>query len=130
MDPMLLLVFVVGGLVLFGIVVLMLNRAWGDFPSKVSTPPSDPLRPSTQSSAPTQEWAQSHAAAEPELPAGAPSDGLIQVKHPLVHRTIAQALERGGSPYATYFMRDGETIYLNLDRIATRRSGCGSRRPS
>jgi|GEM_PF-1136673 len=124
MDAMVIGLVVVGGLLLAGLALLMLNRAWGDFPGRISPPPySAPPRPPSPGPSRAMEQlggepGQPGAGASPEPPAGAPAGGMIAVRHPLVRQTIARALEQGGSPYALYFMRDGDTIYLNLDRIA------------
>ncbi|MBX0326481.1 hypothetical protein K2Z83_02080 [Oscillochloris sp. ZM17-4] len=119
----------VAGIVAIGVVVIlialvMLNRAWGNFPGRVSglppaMPPEQPSlsRPSTFSAGPTAEL-------EPpamDLPAGAPAGSLVPVTHPMVRQAVMTAMERGGSPYALYFIRDGETLYLVPSRIADQR---------
>lgn len=104
-----------GGLIAIGLSAYMLNRAWGNFPTRAGLPPT-PLSP-TPARAPAPAPAEAPAAAD-DLPAGAPADGLIPVTHPLVVRAVQQALERPGSPYATYFIRDGERVFLALYRIA------------
>ena len=112
----------VATLLTIGLVAYMLNRAWGDFPRRLM--PSDYAEPS-QPSLPTSAWGSASAPADHEddmdslpLPAGAPADSLILVAHPQVRQVVTRALEHGGSPYATYFIRDGERIYLAAYRIA------------
>lgn len=122
MDIPTILVIFVAGLLAIGLTAYMLNRAWGDFPSRAGRldPGPPPAPPST-----TPAWATAPAEAEDGagddeagLPAGAPDDGLIPITHPLVRRAIESALERGGTPYATYFVRDGERLFLAAHRIA------------
>lgn len=115
MDPLILVAIVGLGLIVALIALVMLNRAWGDFPGRISRPdlgqPPMQMPTSPGFSAPVYDE-------DAELPAGAPADGLILVTHPLVQRAVAAALERGGSPYAAYFIRDGERIYLAAHRIS------------
>ncbi len=102
------------GLVVAVVVLVMLNRAWGNFPGPISgLPPMMPLDQPTPSRAavPSAPLADTHEVA--------PDDELlVPVNHPLVRRAVMAALERGGSPYALYFVRDGEEIYLVPTRIA------------
>jgi hypothetical protein len=113
---------VLAGLALLGLVAFMLNRAWGDFPKTSALPGGPP--PSTKggpgsAARPAPPADDDLEPLEPrELPAGAPAGSRIAVEHPLVRRAIEQSMQKGGSPYAGYFIRDGETIYLNLARIA------------
>lgn len=115
MDPLILILIVGGGALLTVIALVMLNRAWGDFPGRISRPdmgqPPVQIPTSPGFTAPVYDE-------EGELPAGSPADGLILVTHPLARRAIMQALERGGSPYAAYFVRDGEKVYLAAHRIS------------
>jgi hypothetical protein len=118
MDLVTVAVLGAAGLVALGLIFFMLNRAWGDFPGRAGPQPS-----STRSGPGNPVWPgqldKDMAPLEPrELPAGAPEGGLIAVEHPLVRQAIEQSMQQGGSPYAAYFVRDGETIYLNLARIA------------
>ena len=122
MNLLVIVIVVVAILLTIGLAAYMLNRAWGDFPRRLS--PLDYAQPPNPSS-PTPAWGTASAPADDKdnadaaaLPAGAPDNGLILVTHPLVRQVVAQALERGGSPYATYFIRDGERIYLAAYRIA------------
>ena len=103
-----------GGRVVAVVVLVMLNRAWGNFPGPISgLPPMMPLDQPTPSRAavPSAPLADTHEVT--------PDDELlVPVNHPLVRRAVMAALERGGSPYALYFVRDGEEIYLVPTRIA------------
>ncbi|NTW03808.1 MAG: hypothetical protein HGA19_21465 [Oscillochloris sp.] len=53
-----------------------------------------------------------------EIPSVVPDGGLVPVNHPMVRQAVVAAMERGGSPYALYFIKDGETVYLVPNRIA------------
>ena len=103
-----------GGRVVAVVVLVMLNRAWGNFPGPISgLPPMMPLDQPTPSRAavPSAPLADTHEVT--------PDDELlVPVNHPLVRRAVMAALERGGSPYALYFVRDGEMVYLIPSRIA------------
>ncbi len=131
MDMTTIAILFVVGLGVLGLIVWMLNRAWGDFPSRISpltsleqTPVRSSLWPATSPPPADDEkdvYAEDDANAiltPGELPAGAPADGLVLVTHPLLRRSIAQALAQGGNQYAPFFIRDGERIYLALYRIA------------
>ena len=115
-------ILVLAGLAALGVIAFMLNRAWGDFPKTSALPGGPP--PSTKGgpgdvARPGPPADDDLGPLEPrELPAGAPEGSLIAVEHPLVRRTIEAAMEKGGSPYAAYFIRHGDTIYVNLARIA------------
>lgn len=107
----------VAALVAIGLTVWMLNRAWGDFPSRAGLPPAAPPRPPSPESLAAPE-ADDFDPSDPGLPAGASPANLVEVTHPFVLRAVRQALERPGSPYATYFIADGERVFLVLSRIA------------
>ncbi|MEI6180935.1 MAG: hypothetical protein WCP31_09275 [Chloroflexales bacterium] len=115
MDLTTIALLFVAGLSLLGLVLWMLNRAWGDFPSRLGPQTGLPLTPSEAKPTSLAQGEPSEAA---ELPPGASADDFVLVAHPLVRRAVEQALARGGSPYATFFIRDGERIYLVLSRIA------------
>ncbi len=129
MDLITIAIIVVGGLVAIGLAAWMLNRAWGDFPSRAGPPEqgTSPLPPppalrgfSEQPEAP-RNAAEGDESAEPgaaDFPPGAPEADLIPITNDLVRRAAQQALERGGSPYATYFIRHGDQIFLAAHRIA------------
>ncbi|HMQ31388.1 MAG TPA: hypothetical protein PKD53_11705 [Chloroflexaceae bacterium] len=110
------------GLVAIGLTLWMLNRAWGNFPSRMG--PGDGLPPTPLSQGPASRHQAAPADDEDEddeddaLPAGAPAEGLVEVTHPMVLRAVRQSMERPGSPYSTYFIADGERVFLALHRIA------------
>ena len=113
------------GLLLLGVVVFMLNRAWGDFPTRLTPPYQEALAPRRSRpdalmaslDSPTDEEDEEEDEEE-ELPAGASAENLVPVTHPQVKLAVQQALERGGTPYATYFIREGDRVYLVASRIA------------
>jgi hypothetical protein len=112
MDWMLAAGIVGVGLIIFVVVLVMLNRAWGDFPGRIGAlsaaqPPSSPAPPPMAATSPVSEMTDI-----------TPNGGLVPVNHPLVRLAVLAALERGGSPYALYFIKDGEAIYLVPTRIA------------
>jgi hypothetical protein len=117
LDPVTIIVIFVAGLLAIGVAAYMLNRAWGDFPRRAGPyggtggPPRSPEP--ARDPAPADDDAH-----EPELPAGAPEGGLIPVTEPTVRAAVERALERPGSPYAAYFIRDGDRLYLAAHRIA------------
>jgi hypothetical protein len=43
---------------------------------------------------------------------------MVPVTHPMLRQAVMAAMERGGSAYALYFIKDGETLYLVPSRIA------------
>lgn len=112
MDWTLVIAIVAGGLVVILIALAMLNRARGDFPGRASGLPPSMTPPPVSG---PDLFAPPPAG---ELPAGAPSGSLVPVAHPLVRRAVLSALERGGTSASTYFIRDGETVYLVPSRIA------------
>lgn len=130
MDLSLFAGVVVGGLVLLLVIVFMLNRAWGDFPGRSSRSmqqrmeelaPSRPTVREQPQAAPLASGATIEATFDErpfELPAGAPEQDLLPITHPGVRQAVLQALERGGSQYATYFVRNDEQVYLAAHRIA------------
>lgn len=122
-DPLTVAIMFGAGLIALGLTFWMLNRAWGDFPGRAGLPPTysaerPGLGPPPDTGAAKMRDNGGDEQALPDLPAGAPADGLVPVTHPAVRRAVEAALERGGSPYATYFVRHGERIYLALYRIA------------
>ncbi len=117
------------GLVALGLTLWMLNRAWGDFPSRVGPGDGRPLALHAQGLAlaaededeDDDEYDDDEDDDEDEdddLPAGAPAESLIEITHPVVRRAVQQALERPGSPSGTFFIRNGERVFLALYRIA------------
>jgi hypothetical protein len=122
MDFATVAIIFVAGLLLLGVIVFMLNRAWGDFPTRLTPPYQDgPARrgsPERALLAPFEDEEEDEEDEEERLPAGAAPENLIPVTHPQVRLAVTQALERGGTPYATYFIREGERVYLVASRIA------------
>lgn len=123
MDITTILLIAAMGLITILVVVFMLNRAWGDFPRRVGPTDSGPSPvPSSGEpawdAAPPDDRSKDEVEEDEALPAGAPEGGLVLVTHPLVLRAVEGALERGGSPYATYFIRHDERVYLAAYRIA------------
>jgi hypothetical protein len=114
-NPLTVAIIFVAGLALLGLTAWMLNRAWGDFPSRAGQPPAPPMPLPTFT---LDKDATGDADEGAPLPAGAVSSNLVEVTHPMVLRAVQQAMERPGSPYATYFIRDGEHVFLVLTRIA------------
>lgn len=119
MDWLPFLLILGGGAVIIAIVLVMLNRAWGDFPGPIGKPPqpSDPRRSQSSWAAPDAADADLPDAAIPD--AAPPSGGLIPLQHPLVRQAAIQALARGGAdnPYTQYLVQRGDEVLLNLDAI-------------
>ena len=129
MDLVTVAIVFVAGLLLVGVVVFMLNRAWGDFPTRLTPPNQGPSRSgrrmgtdalldSWESGLEDDDEAEGEDEDGERLPAGASAENLIPVTHPQVKLAVMQALERGGTPYGTYFIREGERVYLVASRIA------------
>jgi hypothetical protein len=125
MDLVTVAVIFGAGILLLGVIVFMLNRAWGDFPPRLTPPHEEAPSPAPQrfgAGALLGAWEiasiEEDEEEEEDLPAGASADDLIPVTHPQVKLAVQQAIERGGTPYATYFIRDGERVYLVASRIA------------
>jgi hypothetical protein len=115
MDLIVIVGVVSAGLLISVVVLVMLNRAWGDFPGRISgLPPAM----SSRSTGPSPMPMAGAAPALAEMPEASPNNGLVPITHPMVRQAVAAALERGGSPYSLYFIRDGEEIYLVPTRIA------------
>jgi hypothetical protein len=126
MDITTVLIFFVAGLLALGLVAFMLNRAWGDFPTRISPP--DPTL-GTRSRLPRQPAASAQQldrteldedlrVEDDELPAGAPTADTIVITNPQIREAAVRALERGGTPFSTYFFRDGDQVYFAAYRIA------------
>ncbi len=119
MDWPIILIIAGAGVVILALVLVMLNRAWGDFPGRIEIPPqaASPLSSSTQQSS----WGAQEAEDLPDaaIPdAAPPSEGMIPLRHPLVRQAALQAIERGaGNPYAQYLFQHGDEVLLNLDAI-------------
>jgi hypothetical protein len=123
MDFTTVLIMFVAGLAALGLTLYMLNRAWGDFPRRPDRPGPPPSPASTRLAPPSPADPDPAAsgpgdADDAPLPAGAPAADLIPITSPTVRQAVERAMERGGSPYATYFIRHGDQIYLAAHRIA------------
>jgi hypothetical protein len=105
-----------------------LHRSWGDFPDRAGTlPPGSPSTPdrSRRPAAPLDR--ASRAATRPpgawvepllmptEQEAEA-SGGMVLIEHPLLRQVAEEAWQRGAEA-AKYLVRDGDRLYLALDRI-------------
>ncbi|MDQ2996513.1 MAG: hypothetical protein M3R61_05575 [Chloroflexota bacterium] len=118
---------ILGGLALIIVIaaLVMLNRSWGNFPNRAGTlPPAGTSAPgmSRLHSAPAVDWEDLPPLGTPERPAAAirstsHAGGLVPIEHPLVRRSAAQALERGG-PITRYIVRQGEQLYFDFSQIA------------
>jgi hypothetical protein len=116
LDPITILIIFVAGLLAIGLATYMLNRAWGDFPRRAGRLDAIEDRPPFPAPEPPDDDDDDEE--EARLPAGAPAEQLIPINEPTVRAAVERALERPGSPYATYFIRDGDQIYLAAFRIA------------
>ncbi|WP_129674188.1 hypothetical protein [Candidatus Chloroploca sp. Khr17] len=121
---------VVGALSLLALTIWMLNRAWGEnFPGSGGTLPSELLdqyqvttshRPQVE---PTRHeddlssWWANDDDEQTQGPAGSPTSEMVEITHTAVRQAILTSLERGGSPYATFFVQDDDKVYLALYRI-------------
>ncbi len=116
MDLLTIVIIAGAGLVALALVAYMLNRAWGDFPRRAGQLPEQPFSAPPAQTAPYAPF----VAEDEEEPgfAGAPQEALIPVTNPMVLRAVNAAMDRGGSPYAAYFLRDGERVFLAAYRIA------------
>jgi hypothetical protein len=112
-----LFIFGIGAIVIT-VVLFMLNRAWGDFPGRISAlpPPLEAASPRRAGWSPEEDDDLADAAIPDAAP---PTEGSIVIQHPLVRQAAIQAIERGGvdNPYIHYLYRRGEDVYLNLDAI-------------
>lgn len=112
-DPLTVAIIFVAGLLAIGLTAWMLNRAWGNFPTRAGLPPT-PLSPMP----PGVPEDEGEGEEDDDLPAGASPANLVEVSNPMVLRAVQQAMDRPGSPYSTLFIRDGERVFLVLSRIA------------
>lgn len=116
MDLLTIVIIAGAGLVVIALAAYMLNRAWGDFPRRAGQLPDQPSSALLPHSAPYAPFVAEHEE-EPGF-AGAPHEGLIPITNPMMLRAVNTAMDRGGSPYAAYFLRDGERVFLAAYRIA------------
>jgi hypothetical protein len=108
----------VGALVVVALVatVLVLRRSWGDMPERIGVgAPPEPL------TAPTQTLASDadQLASEPEsndVFGPISPEGLVQVLHPMVLRSVREAYRRGGAVTRYIVERDGH-FFFDLERI-------------
>jgi len=112
---------ILGGLALIVVIaaLVMLNRSWGNFPNRAGTSAPGMSR---LPNVPARDWEDLPPLGTPERPAAAiePASqvgGLVPIEHPLVRRSAAQALERGG-PIRRYIVRQGEQLYFDFSQIA------------
>lgn len=103
------------GILMLSLVFWMLKRAWGDFDQH--GPRLEDFEPSPRQ-APRWDEPEHDALDEPLLPAGAPSEDMIPVSHPLLKQALNRAMLSGGTPASTYFVREDDEIYLAAYRIA------------
>jgi hypothetical protein len=121
MDWLPILIIIGLGGIVIAIALVMLNRAWGDFPGRIGVPPQPPtVGRQSPWPAPEDDFADYDLpdAAIPD--AGPPTTGMIPLQHPLVRQAALQAIERGGfdNPYTQYLFRRGDEVLLNLDAIS------------
>lgn len=126
MDATIFILLMATGLLLVGSIWYMLNRSWGDFPARVQMPPTDmPSKTRTDrfiiqsgeevgvAETPTTEER------EPLTQLDTPPEGvggLILLEDPILKQMAQSALEQH-SPAAHYVVRDGDKLYVALDRI-------------
>lgn len=126
MDTTTLMIVGVLAIVVVAAALYVLNRSWGDFPSRLG--PHTPLGSSApgMSAAPTAprdtatEQAPGLAGDEPGEPdewhdGGEPA-GRVPITHDLVRRSAAEALRRGGT-VTRYIVRDGDQLYFDFSQI-------------
>lgn len=118
------LAIIVGTLLaMLGAAAFMLHRSWGDFPTRVTPPPVEaPRRQLSADSRPAEPAASlfDRPAASNSAPAGeAPAEFATRIllKHPLLISIADRALAEK-SEQAAYLVRDGDQIYMDLDRIS------------
>lgn len=115
MDLLMVVIIFVAGLFTIGVAAYMLNRAWGDFPSQITLPPEvfSSSAPSRRSEATPGAWEEQ----EDEEESTQTFSDHVPVTHPVMRRAISDALDRGGSPFATYFIRNGDAIFFVPERV-------------
>lgn len=118
MDTTTVIILAVTALAMLGGAVYMLNRSWGDFPSRIALPPEQeaPARPRSDWTAADTEEAAIHEAAPAQ---GAPLivGGLMPIEHPMLRQAALRALAENNTT-AQYIVQDGDKLYLALDRIS------------
>ncbi|MFQ3660911.1 MAG: hypothetical protein SNJ69_00810 [Chloroflexaceae bacterium] len=117
MDLLTIAIIVGAGLLAIGIAAYMLNRAWGNFPSRIGQLPQD-LPPPPQRRLGANPPVEEEAEAEDEtLNDRDTREDMIPVTHPLVLRAVNAALDRGGGPYATFFVRENDQVFFAAYRV-------------
>lgn len=117
MDLLTIAIIVVAGLLAIGISAYMLNRAWGNFPSRIGQLPPD-LPPAPQRRLGAALPREEETETDEELPTGWETrEDMVPVTNPLVARAIHAALDRGGGAYATFFTREGDQVFFTAYRV-------------
>jgi hypothetical protein len=117
MDLLTIAIIVLAGLLAIGISAYMLNRAWGNVPSRIGQVPPEALSAPQRrlgASLPLEEETET----DEEAPTGWESrEDMIPITHPIVLRAINAALDRGGGPSAACFARDGDQVFFAAYRV-------------
>jgi hypothetical protein len=134
MDTTTITILIVGVVVLVvgGLIVLMLNRSWGDsLPTRIEIPRdyTTAARPTPAAPAESANVEQDYEDQENQdflladeredhAPSSAeqPVEGLMLITHPLLLETIERSLDQGG-PAREYVVQDGDNLYVSLDLI-------------
>jgi hypothetical protein len=117
MDLLTIAIIVVAGLLAIGISAYMLNRAWGNFPSRIGQLPPD-LPPTPQRPLGAALPHEEETETDEELPTGWESrEDMIPITNPLVVWAIDAALVRDGGPYATFFTSEGDQMFFAAYRV-------------
>ncbi|MGQ9926116.1 MAG: hypothetical protein ACUVS4_04510 [Chloroflexaceae bacterium] len=112
MDLLTIAIIVLAGLLAIGISAYMLNRAWGNFPSRIGhLPPDTPSAPQRRLGASLPLEEETRTDEEPP-PGWETREDMIPITNPLVLRAINTALDRGGGPYAAFFVREGDQVFF------------------
>jgi hypothetical protein len=95
--------------------VLIVRRSWGDFPGRAGPGPAGVQHPPVTSATPSVADEPDEGGSDEVFgPIG--SDGLVEVLHPLVRRSVEAAIQRGGT-VARYLVERGGRYYFDLSRI-------------
>jgi hypothetical protein len=95
--------------------VLIMRRSWGDFPGRAGPGPGGFQHPPAMSAAPPLADEPDETGSD-EVFGPIEADGLVEVRHPLVRRSVEAAMQRGGS-VARYLAERGGRYYFDLSRI-------------
>ncbi|GIV96649.1 MAG: hypothetical protein KatS3mg057_1306 [Herpetosiphonaceae bacterium] len=119
MDETMLVMIVLGGLGVLALMVLMLNRSWGNFPTRPSQPfeqqSPEPWRSGWETDGAIT--GQISSVDQPAHGTTEPIPGLIPIEHPMVQRAAQNALRKGDKT-ARFIVQDGDRLYLSLDHIS------------